>query len=304
ATAAGRYGGVGDAFRGAAGSPLIGQAQNLYGQAQDYFGRVVGGGYLPQNNPYFQSMVDQSINAARPSIDSAFASSGRLGSGAHAAAFADAATRAATSLGYQDYSRERGYQNMAAGSAGQLAGGAGQIAGMGAGLLSQGAGADATGAQLSALAAQLYGQSGQAAQTAATLPGDWLWQQLARYKDAVGQPIMGGGTTTGTQPMQQANPIMQGAGALFGGLGSLGQLGQGAAGLGSLFSFLSDARAKEDITPVGQLDNGLPVYSYRYKGDHRTQIGLLAQEVAQVKPHAVAPMGGGLLGVNYAEAVI
>ena len=76
--------------------------------------RTARGDFLTQQNPYFNQVVNQSIQAARPSIDAAFASTGRLGSGAHANAFADAATRIGAELGYQDYGRERGMQMQAA----------------------------------------------------------------------------------------------------------------------------------------------------------------------------------------------
>lgn len=107
--------------------------------ASDYYRRTLAGDYLTQNNPFFQPMVDQSIAAARPSMDAAFAGNGRFGSGAHAAAFADAATRASTALGYQDYARERGAQDAAAGALTGIAnrdaasrlGAAGTLAGLG-----------------------------------------------------------------------------------------------------------------------------------------------------------------------------
>ncbi|WP_149541433.1 hypothetical protein [Siccirubricoccus phaeus] len=70
-------------------------------------------------NPEFQGMVDRAISAARPSIDSAFAASGRLGSGSHAAAFSDAATRMAGDLAYQNYTNERNQQLQAATTLGQ-----------------------------------------------------------------------------------------------------------------------------------------------------------------------------------------
>ena len=77
------------------------------------------------------------------------------------------------------------------------------------------------------------------------------------------------------------------------------------AAIGSMASsamMLSDMRAKTDISRVGTLDNGLSVYAYRYKDGGPMQIGVMAQEVEQVKPHAVAEIGG-IKHVNYAEAV-
>lgn len=78
---------------------------------------------------------------------------------------------------------------------------------------------------------------------------------------------------------------------------ALGQLG--AAGIGLM---PSDRRIKTDIVRVGTLDNGLPVYRFRYKAGGPVQIGLMAQDVEQVNPAAVAEIDG-ILHVNYSEAV-
>lgn len=82
---------------------------------------------------------------------------------------------------------------------------------------------------------------------------------------------------------------------------SSGILG-GLFGLGSKLIGLSDASTKENIRRVGSLDNGLPIYSYNYKGDGMTHIGLIAQEVEQVNPEAVHRIGSVRV-VNYEKAV-
>lgn len=74
------------------------------------------------------------------------------------------------------------------------------------------------------------------------------------------------------------------------------------SGLGGLFS-LSDERAKDDIKEIGQTEDGMGIYSYRYKGDPETRIGLMAQEVAKKKPKAVAKGPDGLLRVDYKKAL-
>lgn len=61
----------------------------------------------------------------------------------------------------------------------------------------------------------------------------------------------------------------------------------------------SDRRIKRDIVRVGRLDNGLPVYRFRFKGNDATpHIGLMAQDVLEFRPEAVVDMGG-FLGVDY-----
>lgn len=81
---------------------------------------------------------------------------------------------------------------------------------------------------------------------------------------------------------------------LFGGLLGLGKLGLGAYSAG----LFSDRRVKQDIKPVGKLENGLVVYKFRYKGHPEMHIGLMAQDVQKVHPEAVGSVGG-VLTVDY-----
>lgn len=71
---------------------------------------------------------------------------------------------------------------------------------------------------------------------------------------------------------------------------------------GILPTLFSDRRLKEDVVRIGKLDNGLPLYSYRMVGKHERQIGLMADEVAQVHPEAVK-QHGDYLTVDYEQAV-
>ena len=89
------------------------------------------------------------------------------------------------------------------------------------------------------------------------------------------------------------NAQQQASGNLMGGLMGLG--GQ----LGAAYMMSSDRRLKENISKVGQLDNGLNVYSYRYKSGGPMHIGVMAQEVMEVNPGAVHIMPDGFLAVNY-----
>jgi hypothetical protein len=81
---------------------------------------------------------------------------------------------------------------------------------------------------------------------------------------------------------------------------SSGLLNKAVTGLGGLLT-PSDERLKEDVEPVGELYDGTNVFRFRYKGDDRTQIGVMAQEVAGKKPSAVADVGG-ILAVDHKAA--
>lgn len=303
----------------------IASGSNLDADAQSYLKSVVGGDYLTQNNPYFQDMVNNSIATARPSVDAAFASSGRLGSGSHAAAFADSANRAATSLGYQDYQNERNIQNSAAGllNSGALQNASTQ-AGAATGLLNSqrqdaatrmNAMTGALSADQTSAARQL--QTAQQLLSSSTIPGEQYTQaanleasnspeqRLATYIQLLNGAQ--GGTTSQQVPVSSGSGLLTGLGSVAGLAGGLGALGRGASGLTSLATslggWLSDARAKENIRPVGLLHNGQTVYAYNYKDGSPTHIGLLAQEVARDRPEAVGNFGNtGLLSVNYDAA--
>lgn len=74
------------------------------------------------------------------------------------------------------------------------------------------------------------------------------------------------------------------------------------AGLGlQAASLFSDERLKEDVKKVGKTDEGLPIYTYRYKGEDATQMGVMAQEVEKKQRKAMGPRVGGYRTVNYAE---
>jgi hypothetical protein len=95
--------------------------------------------------------------------------------------------------------------------------------------------------------------------------------------------------------LQQSNAMMSG---LFGlGSAALGGLAKGATtgGTSSLASSIfSDRRLKKDIKRVGVLDNGLPVYTFRFIDDPVEQLhmGLMAQDVEKVRPEAVIERNG------------
>lgn len=76
-----------------------------------------------------------------------------------------------------------------------------------------------------------------------------------------------------------------------------GLFGLGSALVGALP--FSDRRLKTDIKRVGILDNGLPVYSYRYVWGGPIHIGVMADEVKEKNPEAVTHNEDGYAMVNY-----
>jgi Chaperone of endosialidase len=78
--------------------------------------------------------------------------------------------------------------------------------------------------------------------------------------------------------------------------GGGGHRGGGGGGHGRR----SDIRLKGDITPLGQLANGIGIYRFRYMGgDSTAYVGVMAQEVQAVMPSAVTRGADGYLRVQY-----
>lgn len=96
------------------------------------------------------------------------------------------------------------------------------------------------------------------------------------------------------QAANQANNATMGG--LFGLAGTLG-------GSAIRAGLISDARLKENIRRIGTAENGLPIYSFRYRGDDVTHVGLMAQDVLHVKPDAVLTMPNGFMAVDYERAL-
>lgn len=110
------------------------------------------------------------------------------------------------------------------------------------------------------------------------------WDLLNRYNATI-QPIAGlGGSSTGTQPSSGPSTLQT--------LGGLGMMGLG---------IFSDERLKEDIELIGER-GGHKWYSYRYIWDApgTRHEGVMAQDIEQTRPDAVATHENGFKVVNYA----
>lgn len=105
---------------------------------------------------------------------------------------------------------------------------------------------------------------------------------LGAYQNAYNGQLNSYNTQVGSQNSQ-----------LSGITGLLGSLG--AAGIG-----LSDRRLKRNIELVGKEKHGLNVYHYEFIGNDERHIGVMADEVEKVIPHAVIELPSGFKAVNYA----
>lgn len=71
------------------------------------------------------------------------------------------------------------------------------------------------------------------------------------------------------------------------------------ASVGSAAIMASDPALKEDVVRVGEFDDGLGIYEYDYIWSGPRQIGVMADEVAELRPWALGPVIDGFQTVNY-----
>lgn len=110
---------------------------------------------------------------------------------------------------------------------------------------------------------------------------------LTSYGQLLGVlPTSGGSTSTENRSTSESNGMFKDAASL----------GSSIAGIASLFS---DKRLKENIVYY-DTKNGYKRYKFNYKWDNTPLIGVIAQEIAEVKPEAIF-MKGGYYGVDYAQ---
>lgn len=136
--------------------------------------------------------------------------------------------------------------------------------------------------------------------------------EMATTLQNLGLPMGLGLVNTPTATMQPAN--YQGAAASADAMrmqayqndiaqqnAMLGGLFGAAGNLGGAAILASDRRVKTDVKRVGFLDDGLPVYLFRYKAGGPPQIGLMAQDVEKEIPSAVVEVNG-VKHVDYQKA--
>jgi hypothetical protein len=84
-------------------------------------------------------------------------------------------------------------------------------------------------------------------------------------------------------------------------------LNQGLFSLGGAAIMACDPRMKENIKPIGVMENGLTLYSFEYKDEFKKHklagdgihVGVMADEVEKVYPYAVTTLDDGYKVVDY-----
>jgi len=167
--------------------------------------------------------------------------------------------------GFRQFQQSTGYKNILSDAMRGVSGSAAAR-----GLLNSGSTARALQTRASQLGQQSY--------------GNYLQQLLgaSQASTAAGQGLAG--TITGA-----GNYTQQG----------LGDALSGMAQAAATAYAKSDRRAKDDIILLEREDDGLGIYSYRYKGEDETRVGVMADEVAELRPHALGPEVDGFQTVCY-----
>ena len=309
--------------------------------AQDQQRATLRGDYLNAGNPYLQGavnaatrpLVDSYNRNVMPALDSQFSAAGRYGSSAHTGAQGEATDALLRNVGdvssnmaFGNYSAERGFQQQAADAAAANYNAAAnrQLQGAGQAFQNWNAERDRQNQGMffaPQLAQQDYFDINQLGASGSTMDAynqalrdadierynygqnaDWLRTQ-DYLTTLMGAPW--GSTSTTSTPRPSAFSSALGSGLQGANMGSMlgpwGALAGGVLGAGAGLLNRSDARVKTDIARVGTLDNGLPVYRFRFKDGGPYQIGVMAQDVERVKPSAVVEIGG-IKHVDYVAA--
>lgn len=267
-------------------SPQQGMISNAYGSAANALMPMLSSGYTnPMTNPNLGAALSTLNQDITNQIGGQFAAAGRpLGTNAAGTqALARGLGQGEAGLLANEFNTLSGNQLAAANALPGLAGSA--AGGMTAQQQAQ-YGNWLQGMQAAGMIPGLLTQPGTSQLTAANLMEELPFMNIQGIEQ-LGLPIAGlGAESSGTSTTTQQSPWWT-----------------TALGLGLLGTSLmpSDERIKDDIEQVGMLYDATPVYSYRYKGDHRPQIGVMAQDVEKRRPDAVHEIGGVKL-VDYGKA--
>ncbi len=270
------------------GGGALNQAGAVNQNYQDYYKATnplaSNTNYNPLDTPGFKDALTTQIADITNGVNGSFAAAGRDFSGANSQALGRGIMQGVAPTIAAQYNQNVNNQQ---GAAGNLYGAGNTNAGILSGfqqqyLANQGQGVGVAGA------ATDIANAGANATLQAEAARRGIPVQALGLLANIGTPIAGlGGQSTGQSSGSQTMSGAQQFGTIANGIGSA------AGGIGNFFKFMpSDRALKEDVSQVGTLFDGTPVYGYRYKGSPAYQIGLMAQDVEQTTPEAVEEVGG------------
>jgi hypothetical protein len=276
-----------DLFGG--GIDRTGMASDAYANYQKQAQPYLDPSYLdPSSNPAFKNYLSTISDDIQNRVNGMFAGAGRDLSGMNTQTLARGITEGTAPVFADQYNKnvatQRGLMDNMYSAGGQTAGLLSNLDQTALGNRAQGVGAAAE-----ALGAQNYGAKSileaEAMRRGLPLGNLQNLSSLLLPIAGAGSQTSGTATSTGTQTM---SPLQQ----IAGWTSIAGGIPKAMTGVQSLGAIFSDRRLKEDIRPVGKLDNGLTVYSYRYAWGGPVHIGLMADEVQAVVPDAVGEVSG------------
>jgi hypothetical protein len=136
------------------------------------------------------------------------------------------------------------------------------------------------------------GPTARALQTRGTeLNQSFYNNYLQQLSNLSGIGLQGGGLVANTGQVSSSK-------STGGGPSTLGSIASAAGGIASIFS---DRRLKTDVRKVGETADGINVYRFRYHGTSREHEGVMADEVAAVRPDALGPKIAGYQTVDYSR---
>lgn len=249
-----------DPMRAAADAAAPGVAQGALGAAGQGLNAVSQFFNPMQQSSVFGNVVQNTVDQIMPQINSAFAGSGMTGSSLHAQNLSKG-----VSAGVADV-LDRNYQ---------------------------------AGANRALTAAGMVPGMNEAAYGAVDFLNTQGANRQSYNQDVINADVMRDQQqkTAAMNAIQDYMALVSGVGSAFGVQSSTqrqspGMMGMLGLGLQAAPLIFSDKRLKEDIKKVGETDDGLGVYTYKYKGNPTTHMGVMAQELEKVKPSAVHNVGG------------
>lgn len=129
----------------------------------------------------------------------------------------------------------------------------------------------------------------------------------AQAQQAAAQTLLAQQALAAEMPYKGAESLASSLGQLFNGgtstqtqkTGLLGNLLSAGAQVGSAAISKSDPALKTNVVKLSEEPDGLGLYEWSYLGSEERDVGVMADEVAQLRPWALGPVVDGFATVNY-----